>query len=88
MPIVALRIVSARRMLIIRRKIDEVITIEPAEYCDTSQTIAELFASGAIEITVHEIGEKNVELAIETPPQLKISRGRSCRISDEVEART
>ncbi len=62
-------------MLIIRRKADEVITIEPAEGFDTSQTIDELFASGAIEITMHKIGRNNVEVAIHTPPQLKIWRG-------------
>ena len=63
-------------MLIIKRKADEAITIEPVEGSDTSRTINELFTSGAIIIKLLEVGPKQVKVAIEAPPQLKIWRER------------
>ena len=62
-------------VLIIRRKAGEIITIKPLEGLDTSQTINELFASGAIEIKLLKVGRNQVKVAITTPPQLKIWRG-------------
>ena len=62
-------------MLIIKRRIDESITIQPRDGTDASQTINELFAAGAIEIRLLEVGGNKVTIAIEAPPELKIWRG-------------
>lgn len=64
-------------MLIIKRKTDEVITIEPSPGLDTSQTVNDLFRGGAIEITLLEVGRNQVKFAINAPEQLKIWRGTS-----------
>ena len=61
-------------MLIIKRKANEFITIEPAEGADRSLTIEDLFTDGCIEIRLLEVGSKQIKLAIEAPPQLKIWR--------------
>lgn len=61
-------------MLIIKRKDDEAIVITPQDDLDTSQTVAQLFASGPIEIKMREVGNHTVKVAIEAPPQLKIWR--------------
>lgn len=63
-------------MLIIKRKTDESITIEPVEGMDTSQTIGELFTDGAIEIRLLEVGHNAVKVAIDAPSQLRIWRGK------------
>lgn len=63
-------------MLIIKRKANETIIIEPIEGSDTSQTINELFSSGAIEIKLLAVGPNQVKVAISAPPQLKIWRGK------------
>lgn len=62
-------------MLVIKRKIDESITIRPRDGADASQTIDELFAAGAIEIRLLDVGGNKVTIAIEAPPELKIWRG-------------
>lgn len=61
-------------MLIIKRKANEFITIEPDEGADKSLTIEDLFTEGGIEIRLLEVGSKQIKLAIEAPPQLKIWR--------------
>ena len=66
-------------MLIIKRRIDESITIQPRDGIDASQTIDELFASGAIEIRLLEVRSNKVTIAIEAPPELKIWRGQESR---------
>ena len=73
---------SRWKMLIIKRKRDEAIVITPQDGVDTSQTIAQLFADGPIEITLREVGNRAVRLAIEAPPQLKIWRDAKPRKPD------
>ncbi len=62
-------------MLIIKRRIDESITIRPRDGTDASQTIDELFAAGVIEIKLLDVGSNKVTIAIDAPPELKIWRG-------------
>lgn len=63
-------------MLIMKRKTRQSITIEPVDGVDMSQTLDDLFANGAIEIQLLEVGGSQVKVAIEAPPQLKIWRGK------------
>lgn len=68
-------------MLIIKRKGDEAITIEPMDGVDRSQTVGELFSEGPIEITLFDVGHRAVKVAIEAPRQLKIWRGQRPKAS-------
>lgn len=61
-------------MLIIKRRVNEFFSIEPAEGTDRSLTIEDLFAGGCIEVRVLDAGKNQVKLAIEAPAQLKIWR--------------
>jgi len=63
-------------MLVIKRRSDEAITITPRDDVDLTLTLGELFASGAIEVRLLELGKRRVTLAIDAPPELKILRGR------------
>jgi sRNA-binding carbon storage regulator CsrA len=61
-------------MLIVSRKANEVITIEPAHPLD-STALSKVFEHGAIEIKLVQIGGSRVRIAIHAPPELKIWRG-------------
>jgi len=50
-------------MLVLSRRADESIVIQPAEGADASMTLAELFATG-----------RRVKMGIEAPEQLAIRR--------------
>lgn len=69
-------------MLVIKRKALDVITIEPVIGTDQSLSIEELFTDGAIEITLLEVGHKQVKVAIKAPAQLKIWRGHNPEKND------
>jgi len=77
-------------MLIIKRRADESIVIEPSGDADTSISVAELFASGAIEIRLLDVGPRRVTIAIDAPKELKIWRDgrpdRICADNDEEDA--
>lgn len=62
-------------MLVIKRKAEDVITIEPVAGADRSLSIEELFTDGAIEIRLLQVANKQVKVAIKAPAQLKIWRG-------------
>ena len=62
-------------MLIVTRKTNETITIEPVTGLDPASKFSEAFASSAIEIRLVHIGGNRVRVAIEAPPQLDIWRG-------------
>ena len=66
-------------MLIIKRKGEEAITIEPMDGIDQSQSVGELFSQGPIEITLFEVRNNAVKVAIDAPSQLKIWRGQRPR---------
>jgi sRNA-binding carbon storage regulator CsrA len=61
-------------MLVVSRKENEWIRIEPVEGLDPELTLRELFADGPIVVRVMHIGRR-VRLVIEAPRALKIWRG-------------
>jgi sRNA-binding carbon storage regulator CsrA len=62
-------------MLVVSRKEQESIRIEPVEGLDPSMTLREAFAHGAILVKLVHVGSKRVRLAIEAPPPLRVRRG-------------
>ena len=60
-------------MLVLSRRADESIVIQPAEGVDANMTMAELFANGPIQITRLGTGRR-VKMGIEAPEQLAIRR--------------
>ena len=62
-------------MLVVSRKENESITIEPVEGLDPSLTLREAFAHGPIVIRLAHVGLNRVRLAIDAPPSLRIGRG-------------
>lgn len=63
-------------MLIVSRKINEVIEITPDESSGPS-TLSQIFADQRIRIELVKIGPSRVKVAIEAPPELKILRKES-----------
>ena len=61
-------------MLVVSRKENESIRIEPVDGLDPSLTLREAFASGAIIVRLQHVGHKRVRLVIDAPPSLKIMR--------------
>jgi sRNA-binding carbon storage regulator CsrA len=61
-------------MLVIRRRSDESIVIQPAEGADANMTLAQLFANGPILITLLGGTGRNVKMGIEAPEHLAIRR--------------
>jgi sRNA-binding carbon storage regulator CsrA len=61
-------------MLVIRRRSDESIVIQPAEGADANMTLAQLFADGPIQITLLGGTGRNVKMGIEAPEYLAIRR--------------
>ena len=64
-------------MLVVSRKENESIRIEPAEGLDPSLTLREAFASGAIVVRLQRIGHRRVQLVIEAPPALRVTRNHA-----------
>jgi hypothetical protein len=62
-------------MLVISRRENEAITIEPARGLDPELTLREAFRQGAIEIRLIRINGNRVRLAISAPAEMKIWRG-------------
>ena len=73
-------------MLVVSRKENESIRIEPVEGLDPSLTLREAFAQGSIVLTLVHVGLNRVRLAIEAPPTLRI--GRSPSHTGEQDAQT
>ena len=61
-------------MLVLTRRPGEAITYSPTKDIDPNMTVGELFAGGAITITVTETGAQ-VNFGIEAPGELKVLRG-------------
>ena len=61
-------------MLVVSRKENECIRIEPVEGLDPALTLREIFADGPIVVSVVHIGSR-VRLVIDAPRALKIWRG-------------
>lgn len=63
-------------MLIVTRKTNESITIEPLGTVDPEMTLGEAFQNGPIEIKLVRINRSRVRLAIDAPPQFQVWRGK------------
>jgi sRNA-binding carbon storage regulator CsrA len=61
-------------MLVLSRRADESIVIQPAEHADGKMTVAELFANGPIQITLLGGTGRRVKMGIEAPEHLSIRR--------------
>ncbi len=61
-------------MLVLSRRADESIVIQPAEGVDGNMTMAQLFANGPIQITLLAASGRRVKMGIEAPEQLSIRR--------------
>lgn len=61
-------------MLVVSRKENESIRIEPLDGIDPSLTLHEVFAQGPIVFTLTHVGARRVRLVIDAPHALKISR--------------
>ena len=61
-------------MLVLSRRTDESIVIQPAEGTDGTMTLAELFANGPIQITLLGGIGRRIKMGIEAPEQLAIRR--------------
>jgi sRNA-binding carbon storage regulator CsrA len=63
-------------MLIVTRKTNESITIEPLGNVDPDMTLGEAFQNGPIEIKLVRINRSRVRLAIAAPPEFQVWRGK------------
>jgi carbon storage regulator CsrA len=61
-------------MLVLSRRADESIVIQPADDADGNMTVAELFANGPIQITLLGGTGRRVKMGIDAPEQLAIRR--------------
>jgi sRNA-binding carbon storage regulator CsrA len=61
-------------MLVLSRRADESIVIQPADGADATMTLAELFADGPIMITLLGGTGKRVKVGIDAPAPLAIRR--------------
>jgi sRNA-binding carbon storage regulator CsrA len=61
-------------MLVLSRRADESIVIQPADGVDGNLTMAELFANGPIQITLLGGTGRRIKMGIEAPEQLAIRR--------------
>jgi sRNA-binding carbon storage regulator CsrA len=61
-------------MLIVSRRDAESILIRPGDNIDPQMTLADLFKSGPIEITIFSSGTNRVKMGVQAPEQLSIWR--------------
>jgi len=61
-------------MLVLSRRADESIVIQPAEGLDKNMTVEQLFADGPIQITLLGGSGRRVKMGIEAPEHLAIRR--------------
>ncbi len=61
-------------MLVLSRRSDESVVIQPAEGVDGSITLAQLFAGGPIQIIMLGSSGRRVKIGIVAPEQLSIRR--------------
>ncbi|MDJ0941697.1 MAG: carbon storage regulator [Woeseiaceae bacterium] len=64
-------------MLIVSRKDAESIEIRPGEGIDPKMTLADLFASGPIEITIFSATGNRVKMGVQAPDELCIWRKKA-----------
>jgi len=64
-------------MLIVSRRDAESILIRPGDGIDLSLTLADLFRSGPIEITIFSSNSNRVKMGVQAPEQLSIWRKKA-----------
>jgi sRNA-binding carbon storage regulator CsrA len=68
---------GAQRVLVVSRKENESIKIEPMEGIDPSLTLHEVFAHGPIVLTLKHVGTRRVRIVVDAPGVLRIMRAES-----------
>ena len=61
-------------VLVVSRKENESIKIEPLDGIDPSVTLREVFATGPIVLTLKHVGARRVRIVVEAPGALRILR--------------
>ena len=61
-------------MLVLSRRADESIVIQPADGVDVNMTMQQLFANGPIQITLLGGTGRRITMGIDAPDQLAIRR--------------
>ena len=64
-------------MLVVSRKENESIQIEPLDGIDPSMTLQEAFAKGPIVLTLKHVGARRVRIVVEAPGALRIMRSQA-----------
>lgn len=64
-------------MLIVSRRDDESIEIRPNDDTDMQMTLADLFKTGPIEITVFSAAGNRVKMGVQAPTELTIWRKKA-----------
>jgi sRNA-binding carbon storage regulator CsrA len=73
-------------VLVVSRKENESIRIEPLDGVDLNLTLREVFAQGPIVLTLTHISSRRVRILIEAPSALKIMRGEIAAADEEQHA--
>jgi sRNA-binding carbon storage regulator CsrA len=63
-------------VLVVSRKENESIKIEPLDGIDPSMTLYEAFAQGPIVLTLKHVGARRVRIVVEAPGALRIMRSQ------------
>ena len=61
-------------MLVLSRRIEESLIVQPAEDIDPAMTVAELFQNGPVVLHVLATNGNQVRLGVEAPKELNIVR--------------
>ena len=64
-------------MLVVTRKANESIKIEPVDGVDPSLTLREVFAQGPILLKLAHVGQRRVRIVVEAPSSLKVMRNEA-----------
>lgn len=64
-------------MLVVTRKENESITIEPVDGVDPTLTLREVFAHGPILLKLTHVGQRRVRIVVEAPSALKVLRNEA-----------
>jgi len=64
-------------VLVVSRKENESIQIEPLDGIDPSMTLQEAFAKGPIVLTLKHVGARRVRIVVEAPGALRIMRSQA-----------
>jgi len=64
-------------VLVVSRKENESIQIEPLDGIDPTMTLAEVFAHGPIVLTLKHVGARRVRIVVEAPGALRIMRSQA-----------